>query len=88
MLIKDFLPIEVQHGEYENDKVQKYLDYPIEKIYQLNNTNLTPSQFGFKHKNIFVWATFKDGNKLKAVGFNENPSIGWSFPIVLIKRLD
>lgn len=35
-----------------------------------------------KHKNVFNWCKLENG---LAVGFNENPSKGWSFPVIKIK---
>lgn len=34
------------------------------------------------HKNVYVWWRLANGY---AVAWNENPSIGWSFPVVKIK---
>ncbi len=35
------------------------------------------------HKNVYVWWELEDGH---AVGWNENPSRGWSFPVVRLKE--
>jgi hypothetical protein len=35
------------------------------------------------HKNVRYWVELDTGY---AVGFNENPSHGWSFPIIKLKR--
>ena len=35
-----------------------------------------------KHKNVFNWWKLENG---KAVGWNENPAIGWSFPVISLK---
>lgn len=40
--------------------------------------------FPFTHKNITSWVILED---MTAVGFNENPSIGWSYPTKKMKRL-
>jgi hypothetical protein len=36
-----------------------------------------------KHKNVFYWVELENGY---AVGWNENPARGWSFPIVKMKE--
>lgn len=45
------------------------------------NTWLSWQEFG-KHKNVMNWWLLDNGY---AVGFNENPSFGWSFPIIKLK---
>lgn len=35
------------------------------------------------HKHVMFWVILKNG---KAVGWNENPGRGWSFPVISIKR--
>ena len=36
-----------------------------------------------KHKNINVWCLLETGH---AVGWNENPSTGWSFPVIKVSE--
>ena len=36
-----------------------------------------------KHKNVFAWWILEDG---RAVGWNENPALGWSFPVIKYKE--
>lgn len=36
------------------------------------------------HKNVTYWVELANG---KAVGWNENPSKGWSFPVVKMKKV-
>ena len=35
------------------------------------------------HKNVFVWWELETGH---AIGWNENPSRGWSFPVIKLKK--
>lgn len=35
------------------------------------------------HKNVVIWWELDNG---KAVGFNENPATGWSFPVCSVKK--
>ena len=35
------------------------------------------------HKNVHAWYELEDGH---AVGWNENPSLGWSFPVIKLKE--
>jgi len=36
-----------------------------------------------KHKNVYYWVVLANG---KAVGWNENPYKGWSFPVVKMEN--
>ncbi|HFQ5128631.1 TPA: hypothetical protein ACGUU0_003117, partial [Vibrio vulnificus] len=36
-----------------------------------------------KHKNVMCWWLLANGY---AVGWNENPAIGWSFPVICFKK--
>lgn len=36
-----------------------------------------------KHKNVYMWWKLANG---KAVGWNENPGVGWSFPVTTYRR--
>jgi hypothetical protein len=35
------------------------------------------------HKNVMNWWELENG---KAVGWNENPAVGWSFPVVKLRK--
>jgi hypothetical protein len=77
--LKDVLPREaVFSGGYLDDEFQKYLDYEV-----LETIEDRDPRFPFKYKNIYVWWLLK-GNI--GVGWNENPSIGWSFPVAKIEN--
>lgn len=43
----------------------------------------TVEGFPGTHKNVYVWWELENGY---AVGWNENPAIGWSFPVVRIRK--
>lgn len=38
------------------------------------------------YKNIYTWCVAVSNNKLYAIAWNENPSVGWSFPIKRISK--
>jgi hypothetical protein len=77
--LRDVLPREAIGGEYINDRFQKFLD--IEVVEQVDGTE--PGQ-GFPGKGAYVMNWYKLANG-KAVGWNENPSRGWSFPVITLK---
>lgn len=74
MKLKDVLPYEFMRGEYNNCKVMKFAD--IEVIQE--HKSFENPWIG-THKNVHFWYVLENGY---AVGFNENPSRGWSFPVV------
>ena len=73
--LRDVLPTEAFWGEYENDKFQKFLDVEIVSEHCTNWVG--------NHKNVYYWWNLSNGY---AVGWNENPSRGWSFPVVKMKK--
>ena len=80
MKLRDVLPSEALSVEFSDGKFRRYLDYEvIEEIMKYD------SRFPFKHKNIYVWWILEDD---MAVGWNENPSRGWSFPVAKVKKED
>jgi len=80
MKLRDALPSEALSVEFSGDKFRRYLDYEVtEEIMEYD------SRFPFKHKNIHVWWILEDNI---AVGWNENRSRGWSFPVAKIKEVE
>lgn len=68
------LPNEASSSEYKNDPFYKHLDVEVVKYRSCNWIG--------KHKNVFNWWELENGI---AVGWNESPVIGWSFPIKRVK---
>lgn len=69
-----FLPVEVKG--YVGCEVMNYLDCEVvEEIDGCTPGNGWPG----KEKNVYWWYKLANG---KMVGFNENPSRGWSFPVI------
>ena len=85
--LRDCLPYEAT--VYETDGAYKHLD--VEVIEEVSSSALLNDRivdnplyerWPGKHKNVFCWWKLKNG---KAVGWNENPAIGWSFPVINYK---
>lgn len=81
--LRDVLPPEVIdwgesiNNKSTNSKFMKYLDCKIlETILEYD------SRFPFIHKHIFMWWILENNI---AIGWNEDPSEGWSFPVVGLK---
>ena len=77
-LLRDVLPHEALSGEYENSPVRRFLDTEVvieHEGYQL--------RWPGPQRNVGTWWELANG---WAVGWNENPSRGWSFPAVKMKK--
>lgn len=78
MKLRDAMPKEAVLGcEFEDQKYNDYLDVEV-----LETITEYDQRFPFKHKNIHVWWILENG---MAVAWNENPSVGWSFPTARTK---
>lgn len=68
--LRDVLPREVHHGDWAG-RAARYLDVAV----------IEEREFSWpgKHKNVIAWWVLANGY---AVGWNENPAIGWSFPVI------
>jgi hypothetical protein len=81
-LLIDRIPAEHIHSVNRTDKLYRHLYQTVVKEHHsgdLINEPITP----FKHKYVYTWWELENGY---AVGWNENPSRGWSFPIMRIKE--
>ena len=83
--LRDWLPYEAIHGgEFDDDKFNKYLDIEVVEDWGCTLDEDAPHPYWIgTHKNVHNWCIIKNGI---AVGWNENPSVGWSFPIKRIKK--
>ena len=73
----DVVPQEFSQ-EFTDTEAYQYREVPgIEEF----ETSETP--WPGTHKNVHVWWELENGY---AVGWNENPAVGWSFPVVLLKK--
>ena len=70
--LKDWLPVEAYTG---NKRLEKFFD--VEVTFETMDGNWIGEQ-----KNVYAWCKLANGY---AVGWNENPGRGWSFPIVKVK---
>ena len=66
--------------EFVDTKAFKYKDYLVEEEFESYDTPWIGT-----HKNVHNWCILKNG---LAVGWNENPAIGWSFIVVGRKKVN
>ncbi len=79
--LKDVMPHEFMGGEYCNDRAYTFRDVEVIQEHSLSDNNYV-SWPGTRNKNVMFWVKLSNGY---AVGFNENPARGWSFPVIKIK---
>jgi hypothetical protein len=72
--LKDVMPGEFQGGEYRDAASYKHRDVQVVAVYEGDKR-----RWPGKEKNVMLWASLVNG---RAVGFNENVSRGWSFPLI------
>lgn len=70
------LPVEFVGCEYQNTPAYKLRGVQVVKEHDARS-NPWPGT----HKNVTCWFELANG---KAVGFNENPGRGWSFPVIAL----
>lgn len=65
--------------DFTQSLAHKYLDEPAEEM----DARINP--WPGHHKNVMCWWKLANGY---AVGWNENPAVGWSFPLMKISALN
>ncbi len=68
----DVMPREFVGGEYHETRSFRYRDVVVKRIH--NSGKGWPGP----HKNVCKWVELANGF---SVAWNENPAIGWSFPV-------
>ena len=74
---KSMHQLSLPREERELSPAAKLLD--VEVVAEYGHTNNNPKPWPGKHKHVCVWWQLANG---KAVAWNENPSKGWSFPVI------
>jgi hypothetical protein len=94
--LRELLPPEFRGGGYEtvssrtytpDDKpspVGKLLDEIVEREHSRPHDDEAYVEWPGKHKDVHVWWELRNG---KGVAWNENPSKGWSFPVMIVNHL-
>lgn len=74
--LKDYMPID-KDGEFKSCKAYKFKDVKV-----VEEIDGCIRKWIGKEKFVLNWVILENGF---AVGWNENPARGWSFPIVKMK---
>jgi hypothetical protein len=77
-----WMPDEFFNGEYDESRAMLLKNSEI--IANMDGTKYPRHEF--EHAYIFNWCIVYHNKKYYAVGWNENPSIGWSFPVKIWKN--
>lgn len=83
--LADNLPFEFLTGEYNHTKAFGFRDMIVVDSYGFTMDSELDKEFipwPGKHKNVHNWYVLRNG---MAVGWNENPGTGWSFPVINYK---
>lgn len=78
--LRDVMPTEL--ADWKDVRAYKMLDV---KVVAEHGHPLDNDMVGWigTHKNVYYWVELENGN---AVGWNENPDRGWSFPVVKMRE--
>ena len=76
--LKDVLPYDAQF-EFEGRDKRLATLLNVGVLAQFDPRKPGEHWEGSPHRNIIVWFLLEDGH---AVGFNENISVGWAFPVI------
>jgi hypothetical protein len=79
--LRDVMPRELFDGSYDDTPSYKLADVRVIAEFRSYSGSQDPAWPG-PQKNVYLWVALENG---KAVGWNENPSHGWSFPVVAFK---
>jgi hypothetical protein len=71
--LKEVIP-QVLGCEYHDSQVRKYVDVQV-----VSEHNSSVNKWPGIHKNVHFWVLLENG---RAVGWNESPTHGWSFPVI------
>lgn len=81
--LKDWLSFHEWRALDQNPFLEKLLTYEV--IENVTYDHPLYNNCPIKRKNIYHWCIVTNGIKKYAVAFNENPSIGYSWPHKLLK---
>lgn len=76
--LKEAMPREFSEGSYGDTRAWKMRDVLV-----VSEHDGTVEGWPGRHRHVFKWVKLANGY---AVGWNENPSIGWSFPVIKLKN--
>jgi hypothetical protein len=86
-VLKDEMPSEFMNGSYDDTAAFQLRDVEVVEVFGRNVVigakQTRDIAWPGPHKNVHHWVKLING---KAVGWNENPARGWSFPVFTLKN--
>ena len=84
MKLRDWLPQEFFGGLFDDSRANKFLDVEVAEEYHMYHLDgkMNWRSWPGRRKHVMNWCVLANGY---AVGWNENPSVGWSFPVIKMK---
>lgn len=79
--LKDLLPLEFMGCEYDDSKARQFSENLIVKEFKDTRSG---EKWPGPQKNVYCWVILDNNH---AVGWNENPATGWSFPVVKLNKV-
>lgn len=77
--LRDVLPKEFFTEDMATKRIERHLNQVVvREIRHIDRDSAWPGP----HRNVIYWWELENGY---AVGWNENPSRGWSFPVIKLK---
>ena len=83
--LQQVMPRELGSCEYDKTKVYKMRDAIVVKEHCSLTEQDEYQPWPGTHKNVYFWVELENDC---AVGWNENPARGWSFPVIKINNID
>lgn len=84
--LRDVAPVELADGEFSDTLAASFLDETVVGSYRTFDapawSRYESKPFPGPHKYVLYWWALANG---MAVGFNDNPTRGSSFPVVRVK---
>lgn len=78
--LSDEMPAEFVGGEYHHTPAYALRNATVHERFSRHEDGW--QEWPGTQNNVHVWCIVNTGNGFKAVGWNENPSRGWSFPVL------
>ena len=77
-ILESVMPKRFLSQKYERTKAYKFRSIPVKVEHCLLHDQDNYKPWPGEQKNVFLWVELENGY---AVGWNENPDNGWSFPV-------
>lgn len=77
--LSEAMPKEFLSGDHDKTQAFKFRDEIVIKEHSMFTDQDEFQKWPGTHKNVYFWVELENGY---AVGWNENPSKGWSFPVL------